>query len=614
MSLKLATGFCVLTGAVACGSSDKNGLHGLGSGTGDAGAGVSDAAPTGTEAGPAPSLHFGGKDSGADVSQAPAGDASDDATAPVTTSADGSAADAPGSPSDDASQTADAADDGSLLSSSDASGSTDGDNGLDVDSRAAYCVGSGPPVTVGDSVSGTTTCTGALADLTFTHAICSCTDVNVQGVLQTDSWSSNLATYMAGQYGGAVGLNRNFVVAGVPDIGGTLAIGGSNGLTLAGAGIVEGDLDVAGNVSLAGVSTVGRDLWAEGNVTSLGVLGVGRDLHQTTGGAVIGIVPVGGTSSQSSFTLPEPCACQPSEILDIGAIVAQGKALNDNASIGLSASAYDLAVGVSDVTLPCGRFYLDQIGGVGDVTFHVPGRTALFVDGDVISAGVLSFDVGAQGELDVFIRGNLVPTGLTTFGSITRPAATRVYVGGSQNVVITGAGMLAGNLYAPNATVIITGFSDFFGSIFAGNFEAPGALFVHYDRGVLDAAQDCPPPSTGSGDDGGSSDASTADASPPADSGSSPALDSGATPPADAGSTQPEASTSTPDASSTKPDAAPPPPPPPPPPSCKTCGSCSGATACVSGGCGACHVDSDCCSPLVCVIANGTGSCQPLLQ
>jgi hypothetical protein len=487
----------------------------------------------------------------------------------------------------------------------DATGSSIDDGGLWVDSRAAYCAGSGPPITVGDTVSQTNVCTGGLAELTFTHALCSCSDANIQGVFKTDSFNSTTGTYQPGQTGGAVGVNDSFVVAGVPAIGGTLAIGGSSGWTLGGAGSVAGDLDVAGNVTLAGVTSVGRDVWVEGNVTSAGVLDVGRDLHQTPGNFVVGIVGVGGsTDTSTSFTLPEPCACADSEILDISAIVSQGQAQNDNAAIGLSPSAYDALVGVADVTLPCGRFYLDQIAGVGDVTFHVPGRTALFVGGDVASAGVLSFDIGAQGELDLFVRGNLVPTGLTTFGNAAHPAATRIYVGGSDNVLLTGAGEFVGNIYAPRATVIATGYSDFYGSIFAGNFEAPGALFIHYDRGVLAAGQECPPTPPPAADGGSSTTGSPAIDSGAPDSGAPPVADSGPGPSGpDAGSTSmSDAATQAPDAMSS------------PPPACSVCGTCTAGTACVNGGCGSCRTDADCCSPFVCTILNGTGTCGPLLQ
>jgi hypothetical protein len=443
---------------------------------------------------------------------------------------------------------------------------------------------------VGDSVSGILECAGTVAELTFTHALCTCEDTSVQGVLATDSFNSNVASYQPGTYGAPVGVDRNFLTDGVPDVGGSLAVDGANGVLLAGAAIVHGDFEVQGDLTLAGVSSVSRDLWVGGNLTTAGVVDVGRNLDEGTGSLTLGIVDVGGTTTHAPFTLQEPCGCQPSEILDVGAIVAQGKTQNDNASIGLSPDAFDLVVGILDQDLPCGRFYLNQIAGAGALTFHVSGRTALFVGGDIASAGILNFDVGPAGELDVFVAGNLVPTGVTSFGSITRPAAVRVYVAGSSTVALTGAGDFVGNIYAPKANVVFTGFSDIFGSVFANNFEAPGAVFIHYDSAVLQAGQECPTPPTG--DDGGASSEDDAGASAPEDAGSAPppAEDAGTSPPpvADAGTSP----TPVDAGSAAVPDAG---------QSCgSACGTCSGTSACVNGHCTTCTNDNDCCSPLVC--------------
>lgn len=493
-------------------------------------------------------------------------------------------------------------------------------NGLGVDSRAAYCAGSGPPVTVGDNVSGVPECTGAIAEITFSHALCTCQDTSVQGVLATDSFNSNVASYQPGQNGAPVGVNRDFITAGVPDIGGSLSVDGPNGVTLAGAAEVHGDFEVQGNLTLAGVSTVSRDLWVGGNLTTAGVIDVGRDLHEGGNSLTLGIVDVSGSQYSAPFTLAEPCACQPNEILDVDAIVAQGQMQNDDASLGLSPSAFDAVVGVVDVDLPCGRFYLDQIAGAGALTFHVSGRTALFVAGDIASAGVLNFDLDPAGELDVFVAGNLIPTGVASFGSVARPAAVRVYVGGSSTVALTGAGDFVGNIYAPNATVVLTGFSDIYGSVFADDFEAPGAVFIHYDSAVLQAGAECPSGPALPDDAGADDDASSASTSPfTVDAGNPPAVDSGtATPVVDASSPPPAVDGGAPPLgvdSGVAPPAADAGGPAPTVdagragPSCNnTCGTCANATACVNGTCGSCRSDGDCCSPLVCT----EGYCEQL--
>lgn len=467
----------------------------------------------------------------------------------------------------------------------------DADNGLGVDSRAQYCAGSGPPVTVGDSLAGRDVCTGALAEWTFSHALCTCKDATIPGVFVTDSFDSTLGPYQPGQAGAPVGVNHDLSLGGVPDIGGTLTVTGPDGLSLAGGAVVQGDLQVSANLAFAGVGTVARDLWTGGGLEAAGVVTVGRDLHDPSWALAAGIFTVGGATITTPFTLAPPCACAPNQILDIAAIVAQGKQQNDNASIGLDPDALDAVAGIVNIDLPCGRFYLKQIAGAGVIHVNVEGRTALFVDGDIATAGVLDVNIAPAGELDVFVAGNFVPTGVSSFGDVGSPAAVRIYVGGSKDVLLTGVNAFVGNVYAPNANVALTGVTDVYGSIFAGNFTAPGVTTIHFDRGVLDAGNECPPEVP--------------------DAGSSPTPDAGVPASPDSGGPGPM---STPDASS-PPDASPNmspvgpvdagQTPPPPPPACQTCGSCSAGTACVGSSCGRCVTDNDCCAPLVC----NFGSC-----
>lgn len=58
--------------------------------------------------------------------------------------------------------------------------------------REEYCMGSGPPVVVGDQ-GGTTTgvCTGDIAQTTFRFALCVCEDYSSSGALTTDSFDSS---------------------------------------------------------------------------------------------------------------------------------------------------------------------------------------------------------------------------------------------------------------------------------------------------------------------------------------------------------------------------------------------------------------------------------------
>jgi hypothetical protein len=94
-------------------------------------------------------------------------------------------------------------------------------------------------------------------------------------------------------------------------------------------------------------------------------------------------------------------------------------------------------------------------------------------------------DLGTEGELDVFVTGNLLLTGAGVVGSRGRPSALRFYVGGSGDIAITGGNLFAANLYAPRSSVFITGVDDIFGSFFVGAYYATGTQRMHYDAAIL---------------------------------------------------------------------------------------------------------------------------------
>ena len=362
--------------------------------------------------------------------------------------------------------------------------------------RTAFCMGMGPPVLVGDAVTGTTTCAGAIATRVFNNAVCSCANTNVVGYLRTRSFDSGMGTGET-ESGAPVGVNRDYLTGGYADIGGSFVVGGASGVTFGGYLKVGGDARFAGSITALGYINVARDLWVLGNVT-IPALTVGRDLHQPSGGLVLAFPDVGGDTIRTPFTVEAPCACDPDELIDVAAIVADGRANNDNDDIGLSTSRLTNVVGIGvDIALPCGRFYVDDIGGLGSITLRVPGRTALFVGGDVNALGVFDVDLGPEGELDLFIAGNLVSIGAGSYGDRARPARTRIYVGGGSDVTVVGASGFVGNVYAPYARVTALGATTVYGSLFGRQIDMPGYLDVRYDRAILDVAEDCPPPPGG---------------------------------------------------------------------------------------------------------------------
>ena len=57
-----------------------------------------------------------------------------------------------------------------------------------------------------------------------------------------------------------------------------------------------------------------------------------------------------------------------------------------------------------EIELPCGRYYLTGIGGLGGITLRITGHTVVFVDGDVNAVGALSVEM-APGRTTLLNRG-----------------------------------------------------------------------------------------------------------------------------------------------------------------------------------------------------------------
>lgn len=392
------------------------------------------------------------------------------------------------------------------------------------------CAGGGAPVLVG-TPTGAQTCAGTLAQVTFRWALCSCTDISASAPINTDGFSSNLGP-VDGGLGGSLGANGAYASANAFSIGGTMWLEG--GLSAASAGRVRQDLNVGATCS-GGGSQVEHDARVNGNV---GALTVGGRLFVPASATVASNVTSTGGVVRGPVTVPAPCDCSPSQLVDIVGIIAHAKTNNDNASLGLRANALTNLSAPARLDLPCGRYFLDGINASQPTTIAVHGRTALFVEGDVSAARDLAFFVAPGAELDVFIGGSVSTSGSIRFGSPETPAQSRFYIEGT--FASSAGGAIAGNFYLPRSSFMSSGATTVYGSVFCGALRTSNRLDLHYDLAILNAGQAC-------------------------------ATDGGLPRPVDGGTTQ-------------------------------TCGSCRdcGNQACVNGACGACTDSSQCCAPLVC--------------
>jgi hypothetical protein len=351
--------------------------------------------------------------------------------------------------------------------------------------------GSSPSVTIpaAGSSGSYRTCTGRIAETHFMNALCTCKNVNVAGYLRARGFDSSQA--LTAEHGGSVGINHTYLnSAGFTDVGGSLAIAGHDSLSLAGYLKTGGDLRVQGRAAVAGYTNVGRSMWLGDGYTDVGPITVAGDLHGS-GVVTAAHVSVGGKRIAESVTVAPPCPCNASDLLDVGALVADAWAHNDNAAGGIQATQLNTVLGHAEVTLPGGRIYVEHISGIGNVIVNVSAKTALFVDGSINNIGNLEFRLDPGAEIDVFIRDNLAVTGRAVFGQKDRPAASRIYVGGDGNVMLIGDGEFVGNLYAPQSLVQAVGYIHVYGSLFARDFVIPGYADFSYDLAIQRAGGGC---------------------------------------------------------------------------------------------------------------------------
>jgi len=367
-------------------------------------------------------------------------------------------------------------------------------NGADASADGGFCSGTGPVVQLPGSQGTYSICTSQIASTLFENALCTCDDAHIAGYLQTTAFNS-----LSGSDGGtsptgaAVGINNAYSIsAGYTHVGGSLSVAGSSSVAFIGYIETDGDLRLAGGATIPGYTQVGRNGWLGGDFTDLGPTTVGGDLHHQ--GTVTAIpLSVGGANTSGPVTVTPPCPCGAKNILDVASIVAQGLASNDDKAVGLTPSSWTNVLVDQSVTLPCGQYYFDSIRIAGSLKIAVTGRVALFIGADISVLGTLQITLGPTAQIDIFVTNDLNLVGYAVFGDKARPADTRIYVGGSGNVNLIGAGEFVGNVYAPLSLVTAPGYLDVYGSIFAKDFQIPGYADFNYDSAITQIGSNCPP-------------------------------------------------------------------------------------------------------------------------
>ena len=351
-----------------------------------------------------------------------------------------------------------------------------------------FCAGGGGILLPGDE----TTCTGDLGKKTFLFAICSCSGVTANNSLKTDSFDSEMMNAPV-MDGGSVGVNGPYSASSSVDIGGSLWVEGK--IQTFNQHEVAQKLQCGDDVTAGSPSHVGADMFLEGNINAQNkTLTIDGDLHIPAGKLNNGAVVLGKTLKEP-VVVATPCDC--SDPIDVAAIVGGFMQDNDNAALPIGADELVGLPAPKQLELPCGRYFFTGVDSNSSLKISLTGRTVIAIAGDLQNAGDFTIELGPDAELDLFIAGSANLNNTAAIGDPTRPAATRIYVGGAFKFASNFT--LGANLYQPNATFTANNMSEIWGSLFVGGLALASPLVVHYDQAILEL-EGCEDPNKGCGD------------------------------------------------------------------------------------------------------------------
>jgi len=361
-----------------------------------------------------------------------------------------------------------------------------------------YCTGTGPPILVGDGItvgesdgSGENICTGTIAVRTFVRALCTCEAYVASTPLVTDSYDSAAGPYMPGGTTGDVGIDDLLQASAQLQIGGAFVIAGAAGAALLADLHVAHDLAVGGHLGSGIAVTAGGDAQIAGNI-DLASLTVAGTLTVPSSSTIAGTVTASSTV-RAPVTVTPPCACGASDLVDIPMFVSDHATDNQDALINLSPDRLTGYQGDQTLDLPCGIYYLGPVNGNGALTLRITGRVALLVSGDMALSAPFTVELATDdAELDLMVSGLLSSNQAMTIGRADHPSRTRVYIGGTGTIDLSGDSSIASNIYAPRAAIALSGTTTIYGSLFVRRLDQAAPVTIHYDVDIRRADVACP--------------------------------------------------------------------------------------------------------------------------
>jgi len=165
------------------------------------------------------------------------------------------------------------------------------------------------------------------------------------------------------------------------------------------------------------------------------------------------------------------CSCNQGSRVDVPALVRRV------ASRGASLPDLDGFSTATRYPLPCGVVVLSRIAGSSDLTLVAEGHTLLVVDGNVELDRSLQVELGPGAQLEFVLRGTLRVGGTARLGGPEGQFA--LSTGATGTLDLGGSLTLYGNLYAPDAELVLRGSSEVHGTLFVRRLISGGEMSIY---------------------------------------------------------------------------------------------------------------------------------------
>jgi len=258
---------------------------------------------------------------------------------------------------------------------------------------------------------------------------------------------------------------------------GYVAGSGNPAISASGGNVgTNGNLDELGNSSIAGTLSTPRSgvgLCSANNVTALT-----GNLAGVTGGIV---------QLSQAITYPTPPAPSPLP-------PTTDMSFSKNGGCPAGAGAYCSASTDGATFTPPSASTVVTLGNVSATAQAVLHLSAgIYVVNSLSLASQVEIVLDGPGPVIFQVAGVGVATPIDmTGGSLTNatfsPTSLQFIYGGTGAVKLAGGSTSAALLYAPQATVTITGNADFYGAVVAGKVTDMGVAAIHYDRSLQNSA------------------------------------------------------------------------------------------------------------------------------